>query len=232
MTVLSVAQAVAPRIGMEVPTELMASTEREHVELIEIIEDCAKYIAFDVGHDWRLLITLATITGDGATATASRETDFSRMVHDGNLWSSRVEYPLEYIDSADKWLEIDVLSVDYIIGAWTDIGGSLQFKPTPEDGETIKYYYLSDLIVSPAAGNDTASFVADTDTFRLNERLLKLCVIWQWKEAKGLEYAEDMDNFQIALARAIVDDKGRRVISVGRGRRPHGARVAYPRTVS
>lgn len=231
MSVLDVAQQTAVYIGMNVPAALMASTEREHVELREIIQECAERIAFDAGHEWRLLHRLHTITGDGTSPGYALPSDYRRMTTDTQLWTSRLDYPLEHIDSPNRWLEIDELNYAFVVGVWADLGGELRFKPTLQSGETVRFYYLSDLIVSPASGDDTARFGADDDGFRLSERLLKLCAIWQWKEAKGLEYAEDMANYEMALARAIADDKGARDIRVGRGRRPRGVRYAYPRTL-
>ena len=44
------------------------------------------------------------------------------------------------------------------------------------------------------AGGET--FTSDTDTTELNEELLTLSLIWRWNRAKGLDYAEDMRNFE------------------------------------
>ena len=41
--------------------------------------------------------------------------------------------------------------------------------------------------------------MADGDSFVLDERLLKLGMIWQWKANKGSPYAEDMATYGDAL---------------------------------
>ena len=41
--------------------------------------------------------------------------------------------------------------------------------------------------------------MADGDTFVLDERLLRLGMIWQWKAQKGSPYAEDMGTYGDAL---------------------------------
>jgi hypothetical protein len=62
-------------------------------------------------------------------------------------------------------------------------------------------------------------FTDDADSFRLDERLLKLGMVWQWKANKGTSYAEDMGTYTDALSIAMGHDKpapiyvGRRPIS-------------------
>jgi len=62
---------------------------------------------------------------------------------------------------------------------------------------------------------------------RLDERLLKLGMIWQWKQNKGTSYAEDMGTYTDALAVAMGHDRPAPIIV---GRRPISAnvRTAYP----
>lgn len=51
-------------------------------------------------------------------------------------------------------------------------------------------------------------FTSDDDVFRLDERVLKLGMIWPWKANKGQAYAEDMVTYEDALAVASGNDKG------------------------
>jgi hypothetical protein len=83
--------------------------------------------------------------------------------------------------------------------------------------------------VTPSSGSAKAAFTADDDTFVLDERLLTLDCIWRWKAQKGLEYAEHMQNAEIARSKAISDDKGPRILV--QGRRRLSLPVAYPGTI-
>jgi hypothetical protein len=58
-----------------------------------------------------------------------------------------------------------------------------------------------------AGGGYGDSFTADTDSFALDERLLKLGMIWQWKSQKGSPYAEDLGTFTDAMAYAMGKDQ-------------------------
>ena len=53
------------------------------------------------------------------------------------------------------------------------------------NAETASFNYLDKNCLSLTPGGYGDSFMADTDSFRLDERLLKLGMIWQWKAQKG-----------------------------------------------
>jgi hypothetical protein len=230
MTLLSVAQAVAKKVGISVPDSLASSTTREHVELLETINEMAQRIA-EV-HNWEVLNVQETITGDGTTESHNLPSDYDRMLVKSQLWSSSLETPLSQIFDRDEWLGLDVQSYDYVINAWIKYGGQIHIKPALASGVTAKYFYTSNLIVSPNTGSNKTEFTADDDTFRLDERLLKLGTIWQWRENKGLPYAEDMATFETTKSRLINQDKGSRLLRVGRVRYPRDTEIAYPQAIN
>jgi hypothetical protein len=229
MTILTVTEGVAAVIGIDVPTVLFSSTEREHVELQHLANEMADRVW--KAHDWEVLKTLETLTGDGSAETFSLPSDYGRQIKDAELWSSRIQTPLTHIVSADRWLELDVRSYQFVIGVWTKIGGEIAIKPAMTATETAKYYYISNLIISPASGSDKTAFTIDNDSFRLNERVLKLGMIWQWRANKGLPYGEDLSNYETALGEMISEDKGARMISVGKQRFRRGVRLSYPQAI-
>jgi hypothetical protein len=74
--------------------------------------------------------------------------------------------------------------------------------------------------------------MSDVDMFALDERLLKLGMIYQWKALKGSPYAEDMGTYQDAIMMAMGFDKPSPIIV---GRKPISslaAEVAYPYSVT
>ena len=229
MSILTVTEGVAAVIGIDVPTVLFSSTEREHVELQHLANEMAERIW--KAHDWELLKTLETLSGDGAAETFALPSDFGRMIKKANIWSSRINTPLTHIISADSWLELDIRSFQFVIGVWTKIGGQIGIKPAMTATETAKYYYISDLIVDPVSGANKQTFTIDTDAFRLNERLLKLGMIWQWRANKGLPYAEDLENYETAKGELISEDKGATMLHVGKARTRRGVRISYPQAI-
>jgi hypothetical protein len=230
MTILSVIQGVADVVGVSRPTAVMASVERAHQELAALANEMAERIRD--ANDWRLLRTLETYTGDGTTTTFALPDDYARMVLDVEMWASDFRAPICFVSDANDWLQLAERDIESGGGSWTIIGGSVEIDfPPLANLITAKYYYISNLIVAPSVGDNQATFTADTDTFRLDENLLKLAMIWQWKANKGQAYAEDMQNYEARLARRISDDGGRKVLRAGRARLPRDVTVAYPRPV-
>lgn len=229
MTILAACRGAAPYIGLAVPTSVFGSSEREHLELAEIANEAAADIM--EAHDWQGLKVLQTYTGDGAAADFALPADFLRMPKDQRVWSSAQETPMTHVLSHDDWLELDVKSYELVIRAWTFLGGRFAVKPTMPTTETAKFYYQSNLYAQNAGGENRASFTMDSDVFRLPERLVKLDIVWRWKAAKGMDYAEDMANAEMARAKSIAADKGPRTLAIGRGAYPRGVTIAYPQAI-
>lgn len=229
MTILSVAQSACRVIGINEPDVLVGSTDRQYIELLMIAQEMAERIAR--GHEWQKLSRIHTLTGDGTTEDFSLPSDFDRMLVKSQVWSSVLECPLSPITDLDQWLGLDVQSFDFIVNAWTIYGGLMRIKPALTNAATAKFFYQSNLIVAPSSGDNKTTFTADADTFRLDEQLLKLGVIWRWKEAKGQAYAEWMQDYEELKERLVARDKGSRMIRIGQVRMPADVTVAYPQTV-
>ena len=146
--------------------------------------------------------------------------------------AASLETPLSPIPDIDRWLGLDVQSFDFVVNAWIIFGGQFHIKPALASGVTAKHYYQSNLIVAADDASTKTSFTVDTDTFRLDERLLKLGIVARWREVKGLPYAEEMDRFEDFKSKLMSSDKGSRIIRVGRARRPRGTNEAYPQSIT
>jgi hypothetical protein len=77
------------------------------------------------------------------------------------------------------------------------------------------------------SGDTTDRFVADTDTFRLDERALKLGMIVGWKSNKGTPYSEDMGSYGDCITSLIGRDSPSPII-IDRQPVSWGTKVAYP----
>lgn len=222
MTALSALQSAATKLNQPRPATVFGSTDAFALELADLANETA--VAVAKAHDWRRLMTLATITGDGSDTSFPLPTDYDRMPVDSNIYGSLARLPFLKARDIDQWLEFDITPVVGAPGYWIMLGGQVQIKPAMSATQTARYYYQSNYIVS---GNKTA-FTADADTFLLPERLITLGVVWRWKAQKGLEYAEHLKNFELAFNEDAGRDKGSRVLYMGQPRIPDGASIAYP----
>jgi hypothetical protein len=234
MSVLTAVQQACSTMGLTVPLAVYGSTDREQIELQDVANEVNEGIVR--AYDWQVLKKIGTITGDGATQDYTITTfapDYHRMTQKSTLWvTSRPFYPLEHITDTDLWLGIVTSGLTTTLGQWTIYGGQFHIMPALAAADTAKFYYMSSYSVMPASGTNKARFTLDTDTFLLNERLLRLGIIWQWKANKGLPYAEDLANFEIAMQSEISRDKGSKILIVGTQRSSmFGSEAAWPGTL-
>jgi hypothetical protein len=229
MTILSAIQNVSMFISLSRPDTVFSSTEREHLELQALANNSASHIAKD--YEWQALKVLATLTGDGTTTEFVLPDDYDRMLKESALWSNRMQSSLTHVTSTDRWLELDIRQFGFVTGAWTMLADRINIKPPPANGEAIKFYYMSRKWAKDEAGIPKTAFLTDNDSFRLSERLLELCMIWQWKAAKKLPYAQEKDDYEDAKEKLILADKGARSLRLGRVRMPRDAQIAYPTAV-
>jgi len=225
LTVLQIIQEVCKYVGIDVPSQVYGSTEREHVELASYANEVASQIAFDT-HDWQRLRSTLTATGDGVTEAFDLPSDYRRMLKKARVWASWAPFaPLTHYADADEWLGLQVQQFTPVIGGWTIMADQMHVIPVIPSGQTVKFVYINNMY---ALGDDTTKFTQDTDTFVLNDRILKLGIIWYWKQQKGQPYAEDLETYQTALSQLVGGDKGSNILEVGRRRIPLDVSMAYP----
>lgn len=222
MTVLSACQEAAIELSQTEPTTLFSTTDRFAKELR--VQANKSAVAIMKRYDWQALTKRATITGDGLDTSFDLPSDYDRMAAKTNLASSASNIDLVKATDLDQWDYFQNHLSTTVPGYWMLLGGQLQVSPAPGSGVVHSYYYISNNAVS----GSKAAFTADTDTFVLPERLLTLSIIWRWRASKRLEYAEDMQNFEIAFSEETAKDKGSRVLVAGRQRVPYNVKAAYP----
>jgi hypothetical protein len=157
----------------------------------------------------------------GGTTAFSFPADYKRLLLTANVWrSSSVQQPMKYIPDTDQWMHRRVRNeAGSAWGEWTNVGGQMHIYPVlrgpvPEipmvqgavPAEVAYFAYLDKNCIALASGGFGDVFMDDLDTFRLDERVLKLGMIWQWKAQKGSAYAEDLGTYGDALTNAMGHD--------------------------
>ncbi|MBO9441379.1 hypothetical protein J7363_04695 [Phaeobacter italicus] len=227
-TVLEIAKSAANSLGLEPPSDLFDSSNHTAVQLLWAVTEASLKILRE--HDWRLLFKISTSTGDGNASEFSLPSDFLRMPVGVDVWSSRIQSALSRIDP-EEWLQMDVGIGDTSYGAWTLFGGNIVFRPALSQGEVARFWYLSNLVVQEVGGTYRERFASNDDQFRLDDRVLELFLIYEWRKQKGLDYTEEMQDAYSALSKEAESDKGARIISQ-RSSRNHPLKVAYPGVIT
>ena len=228
MSLLTVVQDVCAVVGVDVPTSVFSniSANRTMQEMVALANEMALRIAFDT-REWRQLKEIGAYVADGVTTTFALPPNFRRFLVTSNIYSTvRPTQPMRYVPDTDEWLRRRLANETNANGEFTLLGSNILFYPAPPAG-FIEYVFMQKYIILPDGGGLAERFTADGDTYRLDERLLKLGMIWQWKAQKGSPYAEDMGTYGDALQMAMGADRPAPII-VGRTPISANARIAYP----
>ena len=229
MTLLAVIKDVCAVVGVTVPTSvtLNITANRTMQEMLALANEMAQRISYDT-RDWTLFRKTQTFTGDGIKTGFPLPADYKRMLLTSNVWrSTSASYPMRFVPDTDEWLNRRAQNWFDPAGEWTMLGGQMLIQPVLAVGITAYFPYLEKNCVALNSGGNGDRFLDDADSFRLDERLLKLGMVWQWKANKGTSYAEDMGTYSDALAVAMGHDQPAPIIA---GRRPisANARASYP----
>jgi hypothetical protein len=229
MTLLSVVKDVCATVGVLVPQSIFANItgNRTMQEMLSLANEMAQRIAYDT-RDWTVLKNVQTMIGNGTTTAFPMPGDYKRMLLTTNVWrSTQTLYPMTFVPDTDEWLNRRARNIYHSTGEWTLIGGQILIFPVMGLGVTAYYPYLVKNCINLASGGVGDSFMADSDSFVLDERVLKLGMIWQWKADKGSAYAEDMNSYGDALTSVMGRDSPSPII-IGRRTSSLALKTAYP----
>jgi hypothetical protein len=229
MTITSVVKDVCAAVGVQIPQSLFTNItgNRTMQEMLSLANEMALRIAYDT-RDWVKLRKVQTLTGDGTTTSFPLPADFKRMLLTTNVWrSTSTMHSMRFVPDLDEWLNRRARAIYSPYGEWTIIGTQLYISPTMGSSVTAYYPYLHKNCVTLNSGGLGEAFVNDSDSFALDERLLKLGMIWQWKAQKGSPYAEDMGTYSDALSMISGHDTPAPII-INRMPILAGSSVAYP----
>src|SRR4249920_1854869 len=222
MSILSVVRDVCLAIGVNPPTSMFSPTvqPRTQFELLSLANEMAQRIAYDV-REWRMLKAIHTLTGDGILDRFPLPANFKRMLLTAQVYPSWApRQPLQFIPDADEWLMRRLRGDVFGWGEWTLIGNDMLVFPILQSSASVSFVYLDKNCVKLNGGGNGTEFMNDADEYRLDERILKLGMIWQWKANKGSPYAEDMGTYSDALVNvAGADTPSPIIIGDGRWRR-------------
>ena len=239
MTLLSVVKDVCAAVGVLVPTSVFSNItgNRTMQEMLSLANEMAQRIAYDT-RDWTKLKATCTLAGDGifdppppdptsvwvGTSAFDLPANFKRMLLTSNVWrTSSTQQPMRFIADTDQWLQRRVVnSSDSSWGEWTIIGGQIHIFPIMAVNVSAYFTYLSNNCIDLKSGGHGDTFTDDGDKYTLDERLLKLGMIWQWKAQKGSQYQEDLNTYADALTYAMGHDSPAPILVGSRAPRGSG----------
>lgn len=193
--------------GLQAPQQVIGSTDPNTRLLLRLAQQEGRELARR--HDWQALKVDYTFASTASEQQPAFPADFDRLLPQGELWDRTAN--LRYLGPVDDmtWGRLKGMAIAVgVPGYWRLLGGRLYLLPAPPAGHTLALPYMSANWVRPQTGADKDSFTLDTDTALIPERLIALGIVWRFKRAKGLDYADDMATYEREVERAAARDRG------------------------
>jgi hypothetical protein len=216
MSLLSLVQSAARRVGIPSPNVVATATDATVLLMLELAQEEGRQLA-RYG-DWRALRkekTFTTVAAETQTDTPI-PTDFAGFI-DGTFWNRSRRERLFGPATAQEWQSWKSQSTFPIYGTFYLRGTSLLIQPTPTAGETVAYEYRSSYWCQSSGGTAQEAWAADTDTGILSEYLMALGLIWRFKQTRGMEWQPDFSKYEFEVQQALSADQPRRILNMSQG---------------
>jgi hypothetical protein len=190
MNILEIIQAVCKNVGITVPDNAVANTDREYVELVQFAKETGDECARRV--DWSALRSTATITGTGSNDNFPLPSGFARMSI-GNAVSINGA-PVRGGLSQDEWFSL-VPTMGTPRYFRINGASSISFYPYPTNGATLSVSYQTKNWTS----NGTATWNSDSDTPLVPDDLIVKGTIGRFKRKSGQDFSDYLAEFEAVL---------------------------------
>lgn len=222
-TVADVMNKAARECRITPPTSWIAATSLSYMDLKDYLQDTVDELLERV--DWPDPIARDTaVVGDG-TADYDLPSDFKRLTRDPltvyeTTTTRRACIP---VTTNGEWTYLNDIgsaggSRYYRTSGNENDGFAVEFFPTPATGDSITVSYISKNWLS-LSGTAGATWTDANAILLLPERLIRMGVVWRFRRAKGLPYADRLNEYEAVLSRLANDARAIRSVDMTGGRK-------------
>lgn len=229
LTCLQIIQTACRRIGILAPNAAVGSTDPQIIQLLAISEEEGQEQA--ERYQWQALQAEATFTTVAAqiqTTVVAVTTGFNYIVND-TIWNRTLRRPVYGPKSQQDWQQDKALQLNGPFNAFRILNGVINFYPNPVAGQSCYFEYISDNWITTSVSGVSTIWTNDADTPKIDDQLVVLGTIWRWKQAKGLDYAEDFAKYERRIQDAMGRDAGKPTLSMDGARWEIQPAILVPR---
>lgn len=212
MSILTAVQDAMVLCGQPQPSGVVSNPDPTVLKFLAFAQQEAESTGSEF--NWRNLNIALTLTGDGTTTLFALPSDFERILQGQALWSNKYpSIPLQGPITSQDLLALKALPVTPVRPVWRLIGGLLEIWPALSNLEVVNGEYRS---TNPVVSGDGVTrklrWSSDSDYALFPEIILRLGLIWRWKQSKGLDYAEDFRSYQLERDKKAGHEAGGKII--------------------
>lgn len=215
MSLLTLVQGACKRLSLNSPSAVIGNTNKEIIQLLNIANEEGDDLA--QRHRWQRLVNESTFTSVAAESQGSMTTlagtSFGWICND-TVWNrtkNRKMYPVDDV----QWQQMKSSGITGPVEYFRIRGNTFRVIPTMTASETVAFEWVSKNWCESSGGTGQNAWAADTDVGVLEERIMIQGLIWRFKKYKGLDYAEDFQQYEAMVANAIARDGAKKHLRTG-----------------
>lgn len=209
LSCLQIIQTACRRIGILAPNAAVTSSDQQIIQLVALAEEEGQEL--ETRYQWQGIQTEATfntVASELQGALSTIAPGFAYIVND-TFWNRTLRRPLYGPTSEQDWQQKKAIQLNGPFNAFRIKGGSIYFYPVPVAGQTCAFEFMSKNWIATSAGGTSEIWTNDADTPLIDDKIVILGLIWRWKAAKGLDYAEDFAKYERRVMDAMARDAGK-----------------------
>lgn len=200
MSLLTIVQSAAGRIGLLKPTSVYTSVDTQVLQFLELANEEGKALA---RKQWQFLLKEGSFTTVAAESQGNITTvapGFNYIIND-TIWNRTQRRPVFGPRAPRQWQQMKAQTLSGPFNQYRIRGELILFNPIPAAGESCYFEYLSKNWCTSANGATARSaWGADDDISLLDEELMTMGLVNRFRRAKGLTYdTKDYDNLLLDI---------------------------------
>jgi hypothetical protein len=218
VSLLSIAQSLMLKVMSSKPSAAATSSDPKVLQAVEYINEAGQELAARA--TWQALTVESTFNTVATQSQGVIQTlagaDFAFLVNN-TMWDRTTRRPIFGPKSDAQWQQ---LMAQFNQGPYLQYrirGNKVLFLPVPPVGDVIYFEWISKNWCQSIALTGQTSMLADTDTAKLDERVIALDALWRFKRANKLAYDEDFDKAEDAIKDLIGRDASKPTLNLGGG---------------
>lgn len=217
MSLLTLVQKAcrSPGIGLPSPSAVATSSDEGVLQIMQLANEEGEELSSR--GPWQALQVETTFTTVATTIQGLMTTiapNLNYIIND-TIWDRDLRRPV-FGPLTPAWWQQQIAQV--MTGPWTQFRvrqGQLLFTPDPPAGDTCAFEYITKAWCNSSTGTAQTAYEADDDVSLLDEDIMRLGIIWRWKQGKGLEYGEDYNKYERRVANALGRDASKPILNLG-----------------
>jgi hypothetical protein len=199
MSLITAINEVADLVSLDRLTAVAGSGADDAKTMLTLAQQAGEEIAHRV--DWNRLVRAAAVAATPYTLPE----DYHRPVP-GAAMVTALGVFVRPITNTGEWATLSRVgsSQPYFYRAQ----GTIDVLPVSAAVNATLNYVSGHFVMQANGTNFRPAFTTDDDTTVFNEDLLVKNMVWRWKRQKGLDYVDDLAEFEALLASEIKADRG------------------------